>query len=308
MILAAGLGTRLHPHSLLRPKPLFPILGKPLLLRIIDQLRSAGFSSIIVNAYHLAEQIVALLADQPDIILQHEPIELGTGGGLRMALPRFGDEPVLITNGDIYHDIDYGAVYARHALGGCPITMVMHDCPRFNKVTVDAGQVRAFSRSDHKPGQSDSAAEILAFTGIHVLHPSVLRGVPPGVFYSIIDRYQDHLVRGGLIASVKADGHFWADIGTIEDYLDLHRSLLTVGQPRFCLADGVSIGQNVILDEWGYVGTGASLADGVHLSRVVVWDGVAIPKGTSLQDCLVTHAPNPDKLDKSLSAGFPFRQ
>jgi len=290
MILAAGLGTRLRPYSLLRPKPLFPILGKPLLLRIIDQLRNAGFSSIIVNAYHLAEQIVALLADQSDITLQHEPIELGTGGGLRMALPHFGDEPVLITNGDIYHDIDYGAIYAQHARGGHLVTMVMHDCPRFNKVVVAADQVRAFSRSGLKPsqGKGDAVAEILAFTGIHVLRPSVLRDIPPGIFYSIIDRYQGLLDKGGRIGSVKVSGHIWADIGTIEDYLDLHRTLLTAAQPSFCLAGNVNIGQDVVLEEWGYVGAGASLGDGARLSRVVVWDGVEIPKGVVLQDCLAT--------------------
>ena len=288
MILAAGLGTRLRPYSLLRPKPLFPVLGEPLLLRIINQLRAAGFSSIIVNAYHLAKQIVTLLADQPDIILQAEPIELGTGGGLRMALPYFKDEPVLVTNGDIYHNIDYGVIYACHGQGDCPVTMVMHDYPRFNKVRVDADRVRAFSRSDNGPEQSEAGAEILAFTGIHVVHPSVLCGITPSIFSSIIDCYQGHLTNGGQIASVKVTGHFWADIGTVEDYLDLHRTLLTEVCPSFRLADGVNLGQDVMMTDWGYVGAGASLGDGAQLSRVVVWDGVAIPKGDLRQDCLVT--------------------
>lgn len=287
MILAAGLGTRLRPHSLLRPKPLFPILGEPLLLRIILQLRRAGFSSIVVNAFHLAEQIVARLADQPDIILQQEPIELGTGGGLRLALPHFGDEPILVTNGDIYHDIDYGAIYAQHERGSCPVTMVMQDCPRFNKVLVEGGQVRAFLGKEqvHPP---NPGAEVLAFTGIHVLHPSVLRDLPLGSFSSIIDCYQDHLATGGRIAAAKVSGHLWADIGTVGDYLALHRTLLTDDQPHFRLAAGVKIGREVMLADWGYVGAGTTLGDGAHLSRVVVWDGAAITPGALLQDCLVT--------------------
>lgn len=292
MILAAGLGARLRPYSLQRPKPLFPVLGRPLLLRIVEQLRNAGFTSIVVNAYHLAEQIVALLADQPDIILQQEPMELGTGGGLRMALPHFGEEPVLITNGDIYHDIDYAAVYSQHVRGGSPVTMVMHDYPRFNKVAVEEGLVRDFSRDGDALGRNGSGAGILAFTGVHVVRPAVLRDIPPGVFYSIIDRYQDHLARGGQIASCQVSGHLWFDIGSVADYLDLHRSLLSASHPSFCLAEGVTIGQDVTLDEWGYVGADASLGDGAHLSRVVVWDGAAIPKGARLQDCLVTDAPD----------------
>lgn len=288
MILAAGLGTRLRPYSLLRPKPLFPVLGEPLLLRIVKQLRGAGFSPIVVNAHYLAEQVVALLVDQPDIILQHEPMELGTGGGLRMALPHFADEPVLVTNGDIYHDIDYGAIYTQHVEGDCPISMVMHDCPKFNKVMVASDRVYAFSCGETVSGPSGVPSESLAFTGIHVVRPAVLRAIPPAVFSSIIDRYQGHLNEGGQIVSIKVEGHFWTDIGTIEDYLDLHQTLLTAKQPCFRLAEDVSLGQNVRMEEWGYVGVGASLGAGAHLSRVVVWGGAVVEQGAVFADCLLT--------------------
>lgn len=284
MILAAGLGTRLRPHSLLRPKPLFPVLGEPLLLRIIRQLRQAGFGPIIVNAYHLAEQVVASLENQADIILQREPMELGTGGGLRMALPRFGDEPVLVTNGDIHHDIDYGAVYARHQTSGSALTMVMHDYPRFNTVTVDRGLVRSFPRHSGAPAEGN----LLAFTGIHVLHPRLLDAIPPGHFYSIIDRYQGYLDNGGEIRADLIEGHFWQDIGTIDDYLDLHRTLLCGVSPSFRVASDATLGHDVTLEEWGYVGAAASIGDGAHLSRVVVWDGAVIPSGAVLRECLVT--------------------
>jgi len=288
MILAAGLGTRLRPYSLARPKPLFPVMGQPLLWRIIDQLRTAGFGPIIVNAHHLAEQMVAQLSAQADIILQCEPIELGTGGGLRMALPHFGDEPVLITNGDIYHDIDYGAVYARHAEGGLPISMVMHDYPRFNKVLVTDGLIRAFSPSSGAgPAPDISDHGVLAFTGIHVLEPAVLGEIPPDRFYSIIDRYQGHLEGGGRIGAIMVQGHFWQDIGTLEDYLDLHRTLLRESRPAFCLADGVKVGRDVVMEGWGYVGAGATIGDASQLARVVVWDGAVIPPGAVLRDCLV---------------------
>jgi mannose-1-phosphate guanylyltransferase len=285
MILAAGLGTRLRPYSLLRPKPLFPVLGDPLLLRIIRQLREAGFGPIIVNAYHLADQIASCLDNQADIILQLEPMELGTGGGLRMALRHFDAEPVLITNGDIYHDIDYGAVYARHQASGYPLTMVMHDYPRFNKVRVDQGLVRSFS-SNAPAGHS--VGETLAFTGIHVLQPHVLEAIPTGLFYSIIDRYQGHLDSHGLIRADVVTGCFWQDIGTVDDYLDLHHTLLSDSTPRFRLADGVTIGQEVTLEGWGYIGAGATIGDGACLNRVVVWDGAVIPKGAAFRDCLVT--------------------
>jgi len=288
MILAAGLGTRLRPYTLLRPKPLFPVLGEPLLLRIVGQLRRAGFTSIIINAYHLAEQLAAFFKGQADIHLQQEPVELGTGGGLRMALPFFTDEPVLITNGDIYHDIDYGEVYARHRQGGQPLTMVMHDYPRFNKVWVEQGQVKGFAGQDPgETGTGGAAATQLAFTGIHCLDPHLLHVIPPACFYSIIDRYQGHLDAGGRICAMTVKDHCWRDIGTLGDYLDLHRSLLCGSQP-FRVAEDVTMGQGVSLEEWGYVGAGVTIGDNVSLRRVVVWDGAHIPSGATLTDTLIT--------------------
>ena len=285
MILAAGLGTRLNPYTLIRPKPLFPVLGEPLLLRIVAQLRAAGFTQIVVNAFHLAEQLVAALHGQADIVIQREPMELGTGGGLRLALAHFSEgEPVLVTNGDIYHDIDYGEAYARHLQGGAPLTMVMHHYPRFNKVRVEGGQVRGFASRDETPG----AQTLQAFTGIHVLDPWLLKEIPAARFYSIIDRYQGHLESGGTIRAHTVSGHFWQDIGTIGDYLDLHATLLGQAEPRFRLAPEVTVGQAVTLDEWGYVGAGATIGDGASLRRVVVWEGAVIPQGAILQDSLVT--------------------
>lgn len=288
MVLAAGLGTRLRPYSLLRPKPLFPVLGQPLVLRIIGQLRASGFGPIIVNAFHLADQVEALFADQPDIILQREPLELGTGGGLRMARDHFGDEPVLVTNGDIYHDIDYGAVMAQHRRGECPITMVMHDYSRFNKVTVRGDRVLGFTQDLISGEHGDTVPNRLAFTGVHVLDRSVLDGIPPSCFYSIIDRYQGHLQAGGEIGAMTVGGHFWQDMGTIEDYLGLHQCILSGHAPSFVVGEDVVVGKNVELDDWGYIGAKATVGDESRLSRVVVWDGAIIPPGSVLNDCLVT--------------------
>ncbi len=289
MILAAGLGTRLLPYTRLRPKPLFPVLGEPLLKRIIGQLRAAGLGPIVVNAHHLAGQIAACLADEPDLILQREDTELGTGGGLRLALPHFQGRPVLVTNGDIFHDIDYRQVLAGHQASGCPLTMVMHDLPRFNSVPVAGGRVLGLPAGG-RPAEVPPGARRLAFTGIHVVEPALLADIPSGSFHSILDRYQGHLDEGGQIHALTVRDHFWRDIGTPRDYLELHRHLLLAdgAAPSFRLAPGVRLGREVTLDDWGYVGAGAVIGDRARLARVVVWEGAEIPAGQALADCLVT--------------------
>jgi len=304
MILAAGFGTRLRPYSELRPKPLFPVLGTPLLLHTIKNLRSCGFTTIIVNAHYLAQQIIDFLAGQPDIIVQEEPIELGTGGGLRMAMEALGPGPALITNGDIYHAIDYGLLYAAHLRNEAPVTMLMHDYKRFNKVLVHNERIITFSpkTSPQTPRQTDGW-QYLAYTGIQVIDPEILLDITPGVFANIIDYYEEYLLSGAHIQSFVTD-KFWCDIGSPEDYLALHGRLLPQQGPEdghwlpvnpngFYRAANTSLGQNVICKDWGIIGPGAIIGNNVTLERVVVWNDARIPPGSTISDKIVAHGLSP---------------
>jgi mannose-1-phosphate guanylyltransferase len=287
MILAAGLGTRLRPYSLLRPKPLFPVLGRPLLLLHLAMLRGAGFGSVVVNAHHLQEQIVRCLAGEDGITVQQEEQILGTGGGLRLAAARFGRDPVLITNGDIYHTIDLARVYGEHCATGAAATLVLHDYPRFNKVTVsEDGRILDFGDSETTRKQGRR----LAFTGIHVLDPAVLQLIPAGVFADIIDCYRNLIRQGGAVRALVVRDHFWTDMGTPEDYLALHAQLLGRREPaaRFFVDQQAELGRGIRLQDWAVIGRGARIGEGVSLSRVVVWDGAEIAAGRQLTDTIVT--------------------
>jgi len=284
MILAAGFGTRLKPYSLLRPKPLFPVLDRPLILCLIAQLREAGFDAILVNCHHLREQINDLLGGQDGIYLQEELIELGTGGGMRMARDFFGAEPVLVTNGDIFHTIDLARVYKEHCTSGADATLVLHDCPRFNNVTVDDKlDITAFGDS--------GAGKKMAFTGIHVLDQNLLSVIAPGIFFNIIDCYRYWIERGKRIRGHIVHDHFWTDMGTLEDYLNLHRVLLTQkpfkGFSPFYYGSGVRIPDDLQSKDWLCVGSGARIGRQCSLSRVVVWNGARVPDCAILEDLIV---------------------
>jgi len=299
MILAAGFGTRLRPYTLERPKPLFPVLGRPLLLIIIERLRRAGFSPIIVNCHYLSEQISTLLAAEEDVIVQEERAVLGTGGGLRAALTHMASEPLLVTCGDIYHDIDYGEVYRGHLEGGASVSMVFHDYPRFNQVAVGAdGLVKGFPARGHVV--RDAGYSLRAFTGVHIVDPQVLEGVPAWGFSDIIDRYISLIDQGVPIKALESGGSFWRDIGTAADYLELHGELLTRGErpsslsllpgSRFYGGADLQHGSGLTLKEWGVIGRGVCLGRDVTLERVVIWDGAVVADGFHLRECIVTSA------------------
>lgn len=279
MILAAGFGTRLRPYTLIRPKPLFPICNVPLLHILLDKLTTAGCKRVVVNSHYLADQIAAAVADRPEVILQHEQEVLGTGGGLRKALPHFSEGPVLVMNGDIYHDLNLNALLAAHAAGGSTVTMALHDFPRFNTVRVRGNKILGF-------GQAAIGEELLAFTGIHVVERDVIAQIPASDFFHIIDLYET-LAQAGQIVSFRGDGCFWQDIGTPDDYLDLHRRLLADKKPTWAISNQAHIGAGVVLEDWGAVGVGASIGTDAKLSRCIVWENSSVSSGAQLADQII---------------------
>ncbi len=298
MILAAGLGTRLLPFTLKRPKPLFPVLNRPLLHLTIGRLKQAAFSEIIVNAHHLRQQIKKALESETNCILQEEEKILGTGGGLRMALPHFNHEPVLFVNGDIYHTVDYQEVYQNHCDLKADVTLVLHDYPRFNNVEIDERlMITGFNNS---PKEQEGLKKILAFTGIHVINPDVLEIIPSDTPCCIIECYKKLLKKGGTIRAYLAKDHFWTDMGTPEDYLKLHAGLLAreipvydelkevLAETPFVGVDNASIAEDVKLLDWVCIGNGAAIKSAATLQRVIVWDGASVPAGSIIKDSIVT--------------------
>lgn len=288
MLLAAGFGTRLRPYTLVRPKPLFPVCNVPLLHILLDKLVALGCERIVVNCHYLPEQIKAAVANRPEVILQHETEVLGTGGGLRKALEHFQDGPdgpngpVLVMNGDIFHDIDLSRLVQAHAAGNDAVTMALHDYPRFNSVFVQQDRVRDFLSSKEDAEEQT----FLAFTGIHIVNRAVLEAIPQECFFHIIDLYRE-LAKAGKIGCTRIDGSFWQDMGTPDDYLDLHRHLLSSLTPSWQIHESAKIGKDVELKEWGVIGPRAVIGDGAQLARCVIWEEAEVRADAELEDEII---------------------
>ena len=217
LILAAGLGTRLLPYTRHTPKPLFTINQRPVLALTIARLQRAGCRAVIVNTHHLHERIEAFLSENTwslPVTVRYEPEILGTGGAVRNTADLWADGPLLVINADVVSDIDLAQVYRYHRQAGCSVTMVMHDWPEFNTVTVDADdRVVEFAA-----GKPQAGLRRMAFTGIHVLDRRVLDHLPPKGPAHIIDAYTAMLKAGEPIAAMVLDHPYWRDIGTPQSY------------------------------------------------------------------------------------------
>lgn len=131
MILAAGLGTRMRPLTDSCPKPLLKAAGKPLIDYHLERLAQAGVTEVVVNASWLAEQLQAYLGDGErygmalHLSLEDEPLE--TAGGIVQALPRLGESPFLLVNGDVWTDYPFGQLMAASTaadVGGAHLVLI----------------------------------------------------------------------------------------------------------------------------------------------------------------------------------------
>jgi len=295
-VLAAGLGTRLRPLTDLVPKPLMPVLNRPLLGLLLAQFEQAGFARVAVNTHHLGEMVEQFLAGQgpPGLKLSvsPEPELLGTGGGLKKLGEILGGGPFLAVNGDILTDLDLGAVYRSHREGALS-TLVLHDCPPYNQVWEKDGAVVSIGAPPGTP-----AGRPLAYTGVQVVGPEMLRYLPPaGRPADLVATWRQALAAGARIDALVVSGAFWQDLGAPESYLALHRRLLGGAAPSLAgffpkltdpfigagagIAGGVQFRGGVCLAAGVQVGAGASL------KNTVVWEGAVIAPEVSLEDCIV---------------------
>ena len=201
MIFAAGLGTRLKPLTDTMPKALVKVGGEPLLWHVIQKLKLSGYERIVVNVHHFAGQIVDYLKTNDnfglDIRISDETSQLlETGGGIKKAMPLFDPaEPILIHNVDILSNLDLSALPVDAPL------LVVSERQTKRYLQFDES-MRLVGWKNIESGQVRGSEGIpLAFSGIHVFHPSLaplLADWPER--FPIMDFYLkacgDHLIRG----------------------------------------------------------------------------------------------------------------
>jgi mannose-1-phosphate guanylyltransferase len=290
MILAAGLGTRLRPLSLLRAKPAMPVVGRPVIGYLLALLERHGVRDVIVNLHHLPGSITAAVERfAPEglrIHYSHESRPLGTGGGIRLARDFLaGDEPVIVLAGDMLLDADLSGLVEAHRASGAHCTLVLRRDPRaseFGTIGLDAaGRVRRIA------GRFDLGGETRAgvFLGVRILSSPIFDHLPDVTDDTPFEDLSDWLapalaaghdrIRGHLLAPEEA---IWEPVGTPAEYLaaNLAPPALSYLDPARNPAEGTKAlgpSADVIL------GAGARIGAGASLERCVVWEDERVPDG-----------------------------
>ena len=292
MILAAGKGTRVRPLTYDLPKPMIPILGKPVMAYLIEHLAKFGVREIMVNVSYLHDKIEDYFGeghqygvqigysfegytnDAGDVV----PQPLGSAGGMKK-IQEFGgffDDTTIVLCGDALIDLDIKSALFEHKRKGALASVITKEVPwervsSYGVVVADAdGRIRSFQE---KPSQAEARSNF-ASTGIYIFEPAVLDLIPSDRPFDIGAELFPLLTERGLPFFAQRRPFNWIDIGSVTDYWDVLQSVLLgevahMDVPGMLVEDGVWVGLNTRID-WNnttiegpvYIGSGCHVEAG----------------------------------------------
>lgn len=317
MILAAGKGTRVRPITYTIPKPMIPILQKPVMEFLLELLKEHGFKEVMVNVSHLAQEIESYFRDGQrfgvEVAYSFEGrIEdgqligeaLGSAGGMKRIqdFSPFFDDTFVVLCGDALIDLDLTEAVRWHKEKGALATIVMKTVPReevssYGVVVTDSdGRIQAFQE---KPSVEEALSTTIN-TGIYIFEPEILNYIPSGQEYDIGgDLFPKLVETGAPFYGISMDFQ-WIDIGKVPDYWQAIRSVLNgevrnVAIPGKQVRPGVYTGLNVAID-WDsvaiegpvYIGGMTRIDEGVRIvGPAMIGPNCHICKGATIENSVI---------------------
>jgi N-acetyl-alpha-D-muramate 1-phosphate uridylyltransferase len=216
MVLAAGLGTRMRPLTDTMPKPLVKVAGKPLIDHVLDRLADVGVEKAVVNVHHFADQLIEHLGrrTRPRIAISDERgLLLGTGGGVKRALPELGDRPFFHINSDTMWVDSTKPNLARLADAFKPETMDTLLLLAPTKASIGYTGRGDFAMAPDgrltRRGERDTVPFVYA--GAAILQPALFNDAPEAEF-PLTDMFERAAKKGRLFG-LRLDG-LWMHVGT----------------------------------------------------------------------------------------------
>ncbi len=216
MILAAGLGTRMRPLTDTLPKPLVKVAGKPLIDHVLDRLAEAGVERVVVNVHHLADQMQRHLAHRkrPQIVISDERgLLLGTGGGVKKALPELGDAPFFHINSDTIWIDGVKPNLARLADAFEPAAMdaLLLLAPTTGSIGYSGRGDFAMAADGQLRKRAEQEVAPFVYAGAAILSPALFKSTPEGEL-SLTTLF-DRASQAGRLHGLRMEG-LWMHVGT----------------------------------------------------------------------------------------------
>jgi len=304
VVLAGGLGTRLRPITNTRPKPLLPVMNRPLICRVMDLL-PPQVDEVFVATGYMGDRVADFFRRERsrwkvEVVIEEKP--LGTGGALKN-LERRLEGKFIVLNGDVVCSLDLRRMLRYHEQKNAMATISLWDVEdptAFGMVVLDPeGHISAFKE---KPRREEVVSHSVN-AGTYILEPEILSYMEAGRETSIEKEVFPKVLARGLFG-FRFEGH-WFDAGTLNSYLKIHAALLNdirggIGKGRggtvprtvawsapALLGEGCRIGERTRLGPRACLGDRVTLGQGCSVRDSVIHNGASIGDRVLLEHCLV---------------------
>jgi len=309
MVMAAGLGTRLRPLTYEVPKPMVPVVNRPVMEHILELLPRHGFSEVIANLHWFPETIRERFGDGSalgvDLTYSYEDELLGTAGGVRNVAEFFGSESFLVMAGDALTDIDLAALRAAHESNGGVATLAVRRVANVSEFGVviagSDGRVQGFQE---KPDPAEALSD-LANCMIYVLEPEVFDYFPDKPVVDFALDVFPALLENDVPFHVHTIDAYWNDVGSLPEYLQGNLDALEgtvkveargsvlepsggdaavdTGEPGVngpvLVGENCELGAEARLDGPLVIGDRCAIAPGARVKHSVLLPGSQVPAG-----------------------------
>jgi mannose-1-phosphate guanylyltransferase/mannose-1-phosphate guanylyltransferase/phosphomannomutase len=316
MVLAAGLGTRLRPLTYEIPKPMVPVLDRPVMAHIVDLLDRYRFEDVIANLHYFPDTIRDYFGDR--IEYRYEEELLGTAGGVRNCRDFLSVEgPFLIISGDALTDIDLGRFAERHRAAGGIATLAVKrvaDTREYGVVLHDSdGRISGFQE---KPDPAEALSD-LGNCGIYIFEPEIFDYFPPEPFVDWAQHVFPALLEHDVSFFIHELHEYWNDVGSLDElkagtfdaltgelHINVEGEEIAPGlraadgstfegvaniEPPVWIGEDVEIGADVRLQGPVAIGDGSRVGAGAALKDAIVLPGTDVAPGTILIGAIAGH-------------------
>ncbi len=312
IIIVGGLGTRLRPLTLRRPKPLLSVANRPFLEYQVAQLRAAGVEEIVFATNYLADRIEAHFGDGSRFGVRmryaQEKEPLGTAGAIRNAVQGLPPMRAIVFNGDILTDFDIGALVRLHQERGAAVSLTLYRVRRPHPYGViqvaEDGRVLAFLEPSEEQKRAADRGEPMEGddfinAGIYIMEPEIIQRIPLRPCSIEREFYPQILAEGARVYGAEGCG-FWLDIGRPAQYQRATRALLS-GEVKAALPPGgvctsngyfidgeADIAPDAEIEPGSLIGNGAIIEPHARISGyTVIGANSVIVAGSALHGCIL---------------------
>lgn len=303
VIMAGGFGTRIQPLTNSRPKPMLPVVNKPMMQNMIEKVRDIGITDIVILLYFKPEIIQSQFGDGKELGVSISYVlpddDYGTAGAVKKA-QQYLDEPFFIVSGDLVTDFDFQIIadYHKEKNSKLTITLTSVENPlQFGVVITDVqGKIQKFLE---KPSWGEVFSDTIN-TGIYILEPEILDYIPENENYDFGKQLFPRLMQEGVdLWGCNVKGH-WRDVGNPESYRDAHKEILSgevklpfegkaVKKPSGTIyhEKGTRIPKDLTVEGVVVLGKNVKIGPEVKLKNVVIGDDSEIDKKSEISDSVI---------------------